>query len=258
VPGAAAGVAFPVEQRALGGRLAQGVFQALALFAVEGVEQPGGGGQQMLLLEAEQFLAAFADEQEAEFALGIAPQVEQHAGQVGGQRVEAGLAFVEHFQRGAVVGAMARFAHFALDAGIKRSSRSASITSRAPAFMARCSERFVRRAGDQDQRQVEAASSIWRRHSAAKARKPPGKIEHGVPRLVGKRGAQGGSCLCDGIRTLSASVEFRPSLPSTGRSRSIGSAPDAATTSRCRAWREGELVRPWATDRIQEWRTRSV
>jgi hypothetical protein len=95
----------------------------------------------VLLLEAEQFLAAFADEQEAIAALGIAPQVEQHAGQVGGQRVEAGLAFIEHFQRGAVVGAMARFAHFALDRrAARRSSRSASITSRAPAFMARCSE----------------------------------------------------------------------------------------------------------------------
>jgi hypothetical protein len=70
----------------------------------------------VLLFETEQLLAAFADEKEADsLAFGVASQMEQHAGQVGGQGVEARLAFVEHFQCGAVVGAMTGFAHFAVD-----------------------------------------------------------------------------------------------------------------------------------------------
>jgi len=40
LPGADAGAALPVEQRAVGGRLAQGAFEAFPLFGIEGVDLP--------------------------------------------------------------------------------------------------------------------------------------------------------------------------------------------------------------------------
>jgi hypothetical protein len=107
-PSQLSSVPCSAESRRAASRLA-------APLVVEGVEQLVGGGQQVLLLEAEQLLAAFADEQEAIVARLVTPQVEQHAGQVGGQGIETRLALVEHFQCGAVVGAMTGFAHLALD-----------------------------------------------------------------------------------------------------------------------------------------------
>jgi hypothetical protein len=104
-----------LSKRAVQRRIAQRAFQAPAPLVVEGIEQLVGGGEQVLLLEAEQFLAAFADKQEAIVARLVASQMEQHAGQVGGQGIEARLAFVEHFQRSAMVAPVAGFAHLAVD-----------------------------------------------------------------------------------------------------------------------------------------------
>jgi hypothetical protein len=115
LPGAAAGMALPVQQRAVQCRIAQGGLQAAAPLVVEGFEQLVGGGEQVLLFETKQLLAAFADKQEAIVTRLVTSQMKQHAGQVGGEGIETRLALVEHFQCSAVVAPVTGFAHLAVD-----------------------------------------------------------------------------------------------------------------------------------------------
>ena len=115
MPGAAASMALPIEQGALGRGLTQGVFEAFSPIDFKGFEQSTGRRQQILLLQAKKLLAAFTDEQKAELAFGITTQVEQHAWQIGGQCIKTRLALVEHFQRRTVVGTMPGFPYFAFD-----------------------------------------------------------------------------------------------------------------------------------------------
>jgi hypothetical protein len=116
--------------------------------------------------------------------------VEQHAGQVGSQRIEAGLAFIEHVQGSAVVGAMARFPDFPLDRG-QQTFQPVGVDHVAGAGLHGPLQRgFFRGTGDQDQWQVEARVFYLPQHIRQRQRRYRGKVEHGIPRLVGKRRAQ--------------------------------------------------------------------
>ena len=109
-----------------------------------------------MLLETEQFVAAFADVGEAQIAAWFALQLEYHARQIRGQSAEARFAFLEHLQRGTVVGTVARIAHLTLDG--RQQPFQIIVCEAVVCAGVHCpyDGLVVERVGDDNERQIEA------------------------------------------------------------------------------------------------------
>jgi hypothetical protein len=115
--------------------------------------------------------------------------VENHARQAAGQAAETQVAVVDHRQRGTVVGAIAGFAHFALDRRHQAADAVAEhYVVRARAHGAR-SGLFVGRVGNDDEGQVQVEAV---QHLQGANRRQPVQVEqvqYGIPGAVAQGGA---------------------------------------------------------------------
>jgi hypothetical protein len=183
-PAAAAQAAGPVERRAGGCRGAEHSFNGAPAVSVESVEKLLRRGKELMLLGAEQAVAAFAGIEKAELATALALQVEDHAGQAAGEAAESRLAIVDHVQRRPMIGAVARFAHFPLDRRHQALQSVARDDVVGPGAHGAYGSFFVGRLGDDDQRQVDLLAVEDFQHALGGESGQAMDIKHGVPALT--------------------------------------------------------------------------
>ncbi len=184
--------AFPDQGIAAVSGFLERIQQQFTVLRQQGVEKPLRRTAQLVLLDADETHRAFGHVEEAEFAGGIALQVEYQRGQIGCQGPEARLAVMQHFQRRAMVGTLAGFAHFALDCGRQASEPVGKHHVMGAGMQGLDRRTLVVRRRDDDQRRVEIPVAQGFQHAGRRAADLVETMQDGIPALFAQLGAQGG------------------------------------------------------------------